>query len=164
MPFDPASGWVLALGPQLHADHVGPGPGLGHGERAQVFAGNQPGQEPRLLVRRAVAVDLVDAKVGMGAVGQRHRGRGAGDFLHRHAMREVAHGGTPVVRVRRNAEQTELAHLRPQVAGEFVGFVDLGGARRDLVLRKAENHVAQGLDLVAQGKGHAGGEHSGPPK
>ncbi|MNE56025.1 hypothetical protein D3C80_1509010 [compost metagenome] len=59
---------------QFHRHHVGAGIGLAHGQGADVLAADQLGQVLELLLVGAVAVDLVDAQVGMGAVGQRHRG------------------------------------------------------------------------------------------
>ncbi|MOA32446.1 hypothetical protein D3C78_1536660 [compost metagenome] len=59
---------------QFHRHHVGTGIGLAHGQGADVLAADQLGQVLELLLMGAVAVDLVDAQVGVGAVGQRHRG------------------------------------------------------------------------------------------
>ena len=50
----------------------------------------------------------------------------------------------------RDAEQPELADFRPQLAREFVGAVDLVGARRDPVLREARHAVAQHVDIGAE--------------
>ncbi len=54
---------------ELHRHDVGPRPRLGHGERADMIAGNQPRQVFPLLLLAAVELYLVDAEVGMGAVG-----------------------------------------------------------------------------------------------
>ena len=62
------------LGTQLHRHDVGAGVGLAHGQCADVLAADQLGQVLELLLMGAVAVDLVDAQVGMGPVGQCHRG------------------------------------------------------------------------------------------
>jgi hypothetical protein len=45
-----------------------------------------------------------------------------------------------------------LAELRPQVLRERVLFVDLRGARRDLVVGEAADRLAQCIDVFAEGK------------
>jgi len=65
------------IGAQLHRNHVGTGVGLAHGQRADVFARNQLWQKFALLRLAAIAVDLVDAKVGVGAVRQADAASGA---------------------------------------------------------------------------------------
>ncbi len=79
------------LGAQLHRHHVGAGIRLAHGQGADVLAGAQLGQVFLLLRLAAVLADLVDAQVGVGAVGQADRGRGAADLFHRHHVGQVAH-------------------------------------------------------------------------
>src|SRR5690606_30879821 len=64
---------ALVLGLELHADDVGAGARLAHGQRTHVLAADQPGQVLGLLGVGAVAVDLVHAQVGVRAVGQAHR-------------------------------------------------------------------------------------------
>ncbi len=127
---------ALLVGAGAHRNDVGAGAGFRHRQRADVLAGNQLGQVFLALRVVAVAADLVDAEVGVRAVGQADRGRGAGDFLHRHAMGEIAHAGAAPFLLDGDAEQAERAELRPQIAREGVGAVDLVGARRDLVLRE----------------------------
>jgi hypothetical protein len=147
---------ALEVGAQLHRDDVGAGVRLGHRQRADMLAGDQLRQVFRLLFRRAVALDLVDAQVRVRAVGQAHRGRGARDFFHRHDVRQVAHARAAVFLVHRDAEDAELAHLLPQVHRELVGAVDLRGARRDLGLRELLHRFAQRGDVLAVVKGQAG--------
>ncbi len=48
---------------QPHADHVGAGVGLGHGQRADVLAAAQLRQVLLLLFFAAVLADLVDTQV-----------------------------------------------------------------------------------------------------
>ena len=135
------------LGARAHAHHVGAGARLAHRQRADMLAGDQLRQIAPLLRLGAVAADLVDAEIGMRAVGQPDRGRGAADLLHRHDMLEIAHAGAAVFLLDGDAEHAERAELAPEVGGEVVVAVDGGGARRDLV-------GGEGLDLVAQ---HVGG-------
>ena len=103
-----------------------------------------------LLRVAAVAPELVDAEIGMRAVGQPDRRAGARDLLHRHAMLEIAEAGAAIFLLDRDAVQAERAHLRPQVAREDIVAVDLVGARRDLVLREAADRLAQHVDVGAE--------------
>jgi hypothetical protein len=141
---------ALLLGAGLHRDHVGAGAGLGHRQPAQVLAGDQLGQIAPLLLGAAVAADLVDAEVGMGAVGEPDRGGGARDFLHRHAVLEVAEPGAAPLLLDGNAVNAELAKLRPEVAWEGIAAVDLVGPRRDLVGGEVAHAVAQHVGGLAQ--------------
>ena len=99
----------------------------------------------------------------MRAVGQADRGRGAGDFLDRDGMGEVAHARPAVFLLDRDAEQAELAHLAPELVGEGVRPVGVGRDRLHALLRPAMDHVAQGGDLVAEVEGHRGSEHAASP-
>ena len=141
---------ALLVRAQPHRDHVRPGAGLGHRQRADMLAGDQSGQVALLLLRRAPAMDLVDAEVGVGAVGQADRGRGAADLLHRDAMGEIAHVGAAVLLLDRDAMKPQFAHGRPQVDRELVLLIDLRGARRDLLGREAAHGVAQHVDVRPQ--------------
>jgi hypothetical protein len=109
---------VAALvGAQAHGHHVAARARLGHRQRAHVLAGDQPRQVAALLLLRAVAADLVDAEVGVRAVGQADRGRGAADLLHGHHVLEVAHAGAAVLLLHGDAEDAEVAELAPEVGG-----------------------------------------------
>ena len=96
---------------------------------------------------RAVPVDLVDAEIGMRAIGQADRGRGAGDLLHRDHVLQIAHAGAAILLLDGDAEHAEIAELAPQIHRERVVAIDPSRARRDLIGR-------EGLDLSAQ---HVGG-------
>ena len=109
---------------------------------------DQLGQVFLALGVGAVALDLVDAQVAVGAVAQADRGRRAADLLHRDHVGQVAHAGAAVFLADRDAEHAEGAHLGPQVHRKLVAAVDLGRARRDLGLRKLAHRVAQGIDVA----------------
>ena len=94
---------ALVLGLELHANDVGAGAGLAHGQRADMFAGDQLGQVFGALGVGAVALDLVDAQVAVRAVAQAHRGGGARDFFHRDHVGQVAHAGAAVFLAHRDA-------------------------------------------------------------
>src|SRR5471032_2267238 len=146
---------TFEIGAQLHADDIGAGVGFGHGERADVFAGNQFGQVFLFLLSGTVALDLVDAQIRVGAVGQADRGRGARDFFHRHDVGQVAHVGAAVFLADGDAEHAQRAHLAPQVHGELVAAVDFGGAWRDFGGGELLHRFAQGGDIFAVVKGQA---------
>ena len=86
----------------------------------------------------------------MRAVGQADRGGGARDFLHRHAVLEIAEPGSAPFLLDGDAVQAELAELGPEVARKGVAAVDLVGARRDLVGGEAAHAVAQHVGGLAQ--------------
>src|SRR5262249_25452097 len=115
-----------------------------------VLPGNQLRQIFPALLFGAVAPDLVDAEVGVRAVRQTDRRRAARDFLHRHAMGEIAEAGAAVLLLDGDAVQAERTHLRPQIAREGVALVDLIGARRNLVIGKAARGLAQHVDVLAK--------------
>src|ERR1700722_6619327 len=98
-----------------------------------MLATDQLRQITALLLRAAPAPDLVDAEIGVGAVAQAHRGRGAGPLLHRHHVLEIAQAQAAERLLDRDPVQAELAHGRPELAWKLVGPIDLGGERRDLV-------------------------------
>src|SRR5690606_11705026 len=150
---------ALLFGAQLHADDIGACTGFAHGQGANVFAADQLGQIALLLFFRAVAMNLVHTEVGMRTVGQPHRGAGAGDFFHGDHVRQVAHIGTAVFFAHSDAEHAQFAELAPQVHGELVAGVDLGGARRDLRLRELADGVAQHVDVGTEVEVEAGKVH-----
>jgi hypothetical protein len=61
---------VLSL--ELHADDVRARTGFTHGQGAHMLTADELGQKLLLLLRIAVALDLVDAEVGVSAVTQTH--------------------------------------------------------------------------------------------
>ena len=138
---------AFLVGAGAHRHHVGAGIGLRHGKRADMLAGDQLGQVFALLRLGAVAADLVDAEIGMGAIGQADRGRGARDLLHRHAMVQIAKGGAAIFFFHGDAVQAERAHLRPQLAREHIVAVDGVGARRDAVMGEIGDALAQHVDV-----------------
>ena len=84
------------------------------------------------------------------------RRRRARDLLHRDDVGEVAEVAAAVLLLHRHAVQAERAELFPQVGGEEVVAVDVGGARRDLVGGELLHGVAQHVDRLAEAEGEAG--------
>ena len=157
---------AFLVGARAHRHDVGAGARLRHRQRADMLAGNQFRQVFALLLLTAVAAELVDAKIGMRAVGQADGGAGARDFLHRHAMLEIAEAGAAIFLLDRDAVQAERAHLRPQVARKNIVAVDRVGARRDTILRETAHGFAQHVDVGAEAEIEARpgiGDHAPPP-
>ena len=98
----------------------------------------------------AVQAQLVDAEVGMRAVGEPDGARGARDLLHGHGVGEVAEAGAAPALRHGDAEQAELTERRPEIARELVAAVDLGGARGDLLRREAPHLLADLVDALAE--------------
>ena len=115
-----------------------------------MFARNQLRQIFALLRLVAVAADLVDAEVGMGAVGQPDRGRRPRHFLDRDAVFEIAQAGAAIFLFHGDAVQAERADLGPEVARKLVALVDFGGARRDLVAREGMDGLANRIRGLAE--------------
>ncbi|MNO77088.1 hypothetical protein D3C76_681860 [compost metagenome] len=141
---------ALLLGAQLHGDDVGAGVRLAHRQRADVLAADQPGQVFGFLLLGAVALDLVDAEVGVRTVGQRHRSRTAADLFHGDHVRQVAQRRAAEFLFHGDAEQAHVTELLPHVHGEGVFRVDLRGARRQLGGDEAADLVAQHVDGFAE--------------
>ncbi len=130
-----------------HRHHIGAGARLRHGKRADMLAGNQLGQVFALLRFVAVAAELVDAEIGMGAVGEADGGRGTRDLLYGDAMGEVAQARAAIFLLHGDAVQTERAHFRPQLARKSVAAVDLVGTRRDAVGGEIGDRLAQHVEF-----------------
>jgi len=135
------------------AHHVGAGARLAHRQRAHPLAAAQLGQVLRALRGVAVDVEVADAEVGMRAVAQAHRARGAADFFHRHEVGEEAHLAAAVLARHGDAQQAHLAQLPPQVGREQVVVVDRCCARRDFAFGETADGVAEGIDVVGEGEG-----------
>ena len=147
------------LGPQLHADHIGAGVGLAHGQCAYVLAANQLRQVLGLLFGRAVAVDLVDAQIRMRAIGQAYRCRGAADLFDSHHVGEVAKPGAAMLLRDGDAQQAEFAKSRPELIGELIVAVDGSGPRRDFGGAERVNLLTQHVDGFAQSEVQRGVMH-----
>src|SRR5690606_27549464 len=124
-----------------------------------VLAPDQLGQVAALLILRAPAADLVHAQVRVGAVGKADRGRGAGDFLERDHILQVAQAQAAVVLLHGDAVQARIAHLRPEFAAKGVGAVDRGRAGRDLGGGEAPRRLANGLGGLAEPEIEGGAAH-----
>ena len=95
--------------------------------------------------------ELVDAEVGVGAVGEADGAGGPGDLLHGDAVVHVAEPHPAVLLGRREAVEVEVPHEPPQVhlPREVVGRVDRRRVRRDGLLRELAHAL---LELPAAGR------------
>ncbi|MND90607.1 hypothetical protein D3C80_826940 [compost metagenome] len=123
-----------------------------------MFTGDEFRQISVLLLLRSPAVDLVDAEVGMGAIGKADGSRSPAYFLHRHAMGEITHVGTAELFRNGDAVQAELTHLRPELARKTVVPVDLCRQRSDFIICECTCAVAQCCDFRAEIGIENGGE------
>src|SRR5947209_6070153 len=94
----------------------------------------------------------------MRTVAQAHRRGGARDFFKRDAMFEIAETGAAKLFFDRDSVQADRTHFRPEVARELVGAVDLGGARRNLILGEITCGRADHLGGLAEVEVEAGGD------
>ncbi len=133
---------AAALRAQLHRHHVGTRSGLAHRERSHMLAAEELRQVARLLFRVRPAPDLVDAKIGMGAIGEPYRSGRARNLLHRDDVFEVAQPQAAPLLLDRDSVQSEFAHERPQLTREDIGRVDAGGDRLDLLSSESRGRFA----------------------
>src|ERR1700684_3532503 len=99
-----------------------------------MLAGNQLGQVAAFLLVIAVAAELIDAEIGMGAIGKADRSGSARNLLDRDAMFQIAQRQAAIFLRRREAVEAERPHFGPEVPREKIVAIDRGGARRDLGL------------------------------
>ncbi len=147
------------VGAQFHRHHVRACIGFAHGQRANVFAADQPGQVTGLLLRASIAIDLVNAQVGMGTIGQRHRRRATADFFHRHDVRQITQARATVFFADSNPQYAHFTELAPHVGGEQIVLVDLRCAWGKLCGDEGLQLIAQHVDGFAQGEVQAGVTH-----
>ena len=138
------------LRPRPHPHHVRSGAALAHRQRAHELAADQLGQEAPLLLLVAVPIDLIDAQIAVRPIRQPHAGARPADLLERHAMLEIPHRRAAILLAGSDAEHAERTHLAPEVGGEIVGPIDVGGARGDLVMRERLDAGAQHVGGLAE--------------
>src|SRR5947208_4043067 len=115
-----------------------------------MLAGDQLSEVTALLLVRAVAADLIDAEVRVGAIGEPDRCGGARDFLHGNAVLEITEPCPTPFLLDRDAVHAELAQLGPEIAREHIAAVDLIGARGNAFSGKTAHALAQHVDRLAQ--------------
>ena len=74
-------------------------------------------------------------------------------------MREISQLRAAVLFLDGDSQHTQLAHLAPQIHRKLIGPIDLGGARRNLRLRKIAHRFAQRVDVIAEMKVESGQLH-----
>ena len=138
------------LRPQLHRYHVRAGLRLRHRERADVLAADQLRQVALALRVGAVEAQLIDAEVGVRAVGEPDGAGGARDLLHGNGVGEIAEAGPAKALRHGDAEEPELTERRPEVARKLIAAVDLRGARGDALRREAPHLPPDLIDAFAE--------------
>ena len=86
----------------------------------------------------------------MRTVRQRHGRRRAGELFHHDDVGEVAEVRPAVLLGHGHAVGSEIAELLPQIFGEQILPIDLGRARRDLLVGKTSNGGAKRVDGLAE--------------
>src|SRR6185312_7545069 len=74
----------------------------------------------------------------------------AADLFHRNDVSEIAKAGAALLFLDGDAEQPEIAELRPQFAREAVVAVDVRGQRCDTLRGELRHGVAQGVDVFSE--------------
>ena len=115
-----------------------------------MLAGDELSEVAALLLVRAVAADLIDAEVRVGAIGEPDRGGGARDFLHGNAVLEITEPCPTPFLLDRDAVHAKLAQLGPEIAREHIATVDLIGAPGNSFSGKAAHALAQHVGRLAQ--------------
>src|SRR5687768_10350826 len=86
----------------------------------------------------------------MRAVREADRRRSAADLFRCDDMREITQAGAAEILLDGDPEQAQVAELRPQLAGEAVVPIDVGGKRRDAFRGKLGHGGAQGVDVFPE--------------
>jgi len=90
-------------------------------------------------------MDLVDAEIGMRAIGQADRSRAARNLLHRDAVGQITMPEAAILFADRDAMQPECAHLRPQIAREGCWVLSISSARGAILLSENPRAVARSM-------------------
>ena len=110
-----------------------------------MLAADEAGKILSFLIRVRPALDLVDAEVGVRAVGQADGGGRPRHLFDGDRVLEIAKAEPAIVFRHRDAVQAQLAHLGPEVAGKLVRTVDLRCPGRDLGLGELVDGFANGF-------------------
>src|SRR3546814_18055234 len=97
---------------------------------SDVCSSDLPGKVFGFLFGIAPAADLVDAEVGMRAVAETDRSRGAADLLHRDDVIEIAQAEPAIFFLDGDAVESQRAHFGPERAIALVLLVDRSAERR----------------------------------
>ena len=128
------------------AEQVGTGARLGHGNRADHFAGDQFGQVLLLLLRRAVIEDIWrdDVRVQPPAnAGQ----AGAGDFLDDNGTVAEIRPHTAILFRHGRTQEAQLTGLLPKFTADLAVLLPLIVIRRSLLLQELAHGVAEAFQV-----------------
>ncbi len=131
-----------------------------------MFAAAEGWQVLLFLRLAAVTIDLIEAKIRHGTVGQPHGRRGTADFLHHHSVRQITQTTATIDFINGDAQKAHLAKLGPEVGGKLVVPVYGRRARFDLFLAHLINGAAKHVDFFAETEVEGGitGIHTMTPK
>ena len=150
-----------------------------------MLAGDQLGKVTPLLLVVAVARDLIDAEIGMGAVGEADRGRGAAHLLDRDAMLRGSPGrarhippatvmpcrpSAPIFgqRSRGNTLSRSISAARGAISASANArgrFADHFGALAEVEIEGAGGVGDHGASLTVRDRGpNRGGDQAGCPE
>ncbi len=135
---------------QLHRNDIAARSRLAHRQRSDMLAADQAGEVFGLLLRVAPARDLIDAQIGMRAVGQAERSAGAAHFFDSDSVFEIAQPGTAVRFAHRHAVQAQFTQFWPQLNREPVLGIHLRSQRRNALISKTRHAVADHLRLFTK--------------
>jgi hypothetical protein len=115
-----------------------------------VLPRDQPRQVSGFLLGSTVAVDLVDAQIGVRGIRQPNAARATGDLFHGHHVRQIAHARPAPLFADGQAQQAHVAEFAPQVGWKLVDPVGFGGARGDFMRHEGGHRIAQHVDFFAK--------------
>src|SRR5215210_5076466 len=115
-----------------------------------MFARNQLRQVPPLLLAPTMTADLIDAQIGMRAIGKTDRSRSARNLLHDDAMFDIAESRPAVLFLDSDAKHAKASKLRPKLARKLVAPVDVIGEWSNFIHGKAPHALANGIGSIAE--------------
>ena len=115
-----------------------------------MLTADQFGQVFGFLLGGGVDLQLVNAQVGVRAVGEPDGSTGPGDLLHGDTVGQVAHTAAAIFFRYGNAQQAHIAEFLPQVVGKLIVVVDLGGAWGNLTGGKGVDLLTQHVQFIVK--------------
>ena len=147
---------AVADGAGPRRGRVGPGLGLGQGEADQPLPGRQPRDPAGLLLGVAGEQDRQRAEL-VGRQDQPGRRARAAELLDRQADRQEIAAEPAVLLGERQRQDVLGGQQLAEVLRELAGSIDLGGARRDLLVGQDPDRLAQQRLVLGQSVGRGGG-------
>ncbi len=146
---------AVPFGAGLEPARVGARTRLRQRVAAELGPGCQPGQQRRLLRRRAPAGHRLPVEPVRDRDDPANVRVGPPDLLDDERVRDHVEAHPAVLLRQRRGEEAELRELRDDAAVDLLGAVPLGGVRRDLGVAERARGLPDQLLLVAQREVHA---------